>query len=646
MKFRKIFTKRRKTTSIGTMPRIQFDDPASKPKKRFTLLTFQLKKIKLPSKFPSFKFLSFRKNKDVNLPIRKDKGSTSSNKKSGGSSLTIRQKLIGGFLSVSVLLLLSSGTAYYFLNQTEKSFDNILNKRNALLLNAKDMKAMASEETSNMLMYLATNDQNKLNTMQDQNSLLESMVTKTQPLADTKDDQEALKKLQGYNKLFKDKAVDMVNMMKGDPTEAMRYAKEQIVPLATFMVSTSNDIVGRQQAMMSSDSLAVSRTVASTKITLLIISLIAFALALVIGYFLARMIAKPLVVMADAANQIASGDLTREDLEVKSRDEVGNLAASFNLMANSLRNLIRQVGGSAEQVAASAEQLTASAGQTSLASEQITVTVQEVAEGTDHQVRSIEEAVQTVSEMSAGVQQIAANTHNVSAAAVQASDNAAKGGQSIKVAVQQMNSIQQTVNGIAEVIKQLGERSQQINQIVRVISDIASQTNLLALNAAIEAARAGEHGRGFAVVADEVRKLAEQSNRSAKEISELVNSIQHETTKAVESMASGTQEVAEGIEVVHTAGDAFEQIQQSINQLVGQIQEVSAASQQMSGSTEHVVQTMKTIAEVSETTAVGTQSVSAASEEQLASMSEITSSAGALSEMAEELQDLVKQFKI
>lgn len=562
------------------------------------------------------------------------------------SGFTVRQKLIGGFVSVALLLAATNAIAFYEFKETDKSYSNILNHRNVILSNAKDMKAVAAQQVSNLLMYLTSNDPNKLKVVQDENAKLNEIADQTSKLTQDKEDQEALKKLLGYNKLFKEKTDEMVKLIDTDLPSAQRLAKEQAVPLATFMINSSNEILDRQQSLMNSDSQSIHQSMRSINVLLLAISTVSFVLAIVVGIVISRMIAKPMILMAEAANRIASGDLTANQLDVRNRDEIGNLAQSFNLMARNLRNLIQQVELSAEQVAASAEQLTASAEQTSKATEQITVTVQEVASGTDRQVQSVDAAVQTIGEMYVGVQQIAANTHHVSEAATQASEKASHGRESIQVVVEQMNSIHRTVNSISDVIQRLGERSQQINKIVNAITDIASQTNLLALNAAIEAARAGEHGRGFAVVADEVRKLAEQSSQSAREIAQLVNSIQSETQTAVYSMEAGTQEVASGIKVVYTAGDSFDQILHSIQNLVGQIQEVSAAAQQMSSQTQSVVNTIKAISEVSETTAAGTQNVSAASEEQLASMEEITSSAAALSRMAEDLQSLVKQFKL
>jgi len=185
--------------------------------------------------------------------------------------------------------------------------------------------------------------------------------------------------------------------------------------------------------------------------------------------------------------------------------------------------------------------------------------------------------------MSAGIQQVATNTNLVAGKSAQAAETAKEGGKSVEKAVNQMTKIEQTVNNSSQVVATLGARSKEIGQIVDTISGIAGQTNLLALNAAIEAARAGEQGRGFAVVADEVRKLAEQSHDAAKRISTLISEIQGDTDKAVVAMSEGTREVKIGTEVVTTAGNAFRERAILVTEVSNQVKEISAAIQQMAG---------------------------------------------------------------
>lgn len=377
-----------------------------------------------------------------------------------------------------------------------------------------------------------------------------------------------------------------------------------------------------------------------------IILVVSIIECLLLAYWLTRSIRRPILQLVDNMKEVAEGNLKIEPLTIKNRDEIKDLVHSFTAMTGSLQMLIRQVGVASEQVAASAEQLMASAEQTSQATEQITVTVQEVAGGTERQVESVERGSQSIGEMSQGIRQIAANTQQASAMSVQLATMAGEGNQSIQDAVKQMNTIQDSFHALSGVVNGLGNHSQAIGQIIEVITGIAEQTNLLALNAAIEAARAGEHGRGFAVVADEVRKLAEQSSHSAGQILQLINTIQTDTRLAVDSMEAGTKEVQAGILVVHRAGETFGQIQMSLGSVSDQIQDVSAAAQEVSAHSEQVVGAIQFISEVSEVTAGGTQNVLSVTEEQLAAMEEISSSSASLSRMAEELQQMIGRFRV
>ena len=373
--------------------------------------------------------------------------------------------------------------------------------------------------------------------------------------------------------------------------------------------------------------------------------------AIVVGILIAtvtiRSISKPINKMNARLREIAEGegDLT-QTIELSTKDELGEMAYSFNKMISKLRELITQVGYNAEQVASASEQLTASSEETTRATEQIATTVQEVAMDTTKQVENMTETSRTVNSISSSVDKIACSSEVVVTTTVQASEKAVEGNKAVATVVTQMNNINNTVNELSEMVKRLGERSSQIGKIVEAITGIAQQTNLLALNAAIEAARAGEHGRGFAVVADEVRKLAEQSARSAQEITQLITAIQVDTNNTVITMEDTTTQVAEGISFVHDAGKSFEQIQQAVNEVTSQIQEVIAAVQEMSVGTNHLVQSVDLTAETLDLTTSGTQSMSAATEEQLAAMEEITASSSALSKMAEDLKELVGRFKV
>ena len=281
-----------------------------------------------------------------------------------------------------------------------------------------------------------------------------------------------------------------------------------------------------------------------------------------------------------------------------------------------------------------------------MATEQIATTIGEVAGGSQEQVRTVDDIVEAMNQLSAGIQQIAVSMQNMSEASARSMQVAEGGNETIQKTIGQMDAIHTSMDSTSRVVKDLGEQSQEITNIVDVITDIAGQTNLLALNAAIEAARAGEQGRGFAVVADEVRKLAEQSSASASQIGQLITSIQELTEKAVTAMKNGAIEVNGGRELVYQSGEAFKSLYDTVAEVSGQVSDISAATEQMTASTEHVVGSIDVISSMAETAASSTQEVSASAEEQLASMEEISSSSNALSQLAEEMNEAINKFKV
>lgn len=518
-----------------------------------------------------------------------------------------------------------------------------------LLTHLREIQFVLTGRNNDERGYLLSQDNTFAEEMRERAQKLDALFAQAKEMAGSREElRRLLDRMEALFRTYQRESDKMMEAIRsGQREEAVRLHFGEERQARKELDRVVEELVTLVQQEKEQDEVLLARQARTAESVRLFVAMTAVLLAVLIGGYLVRSIVIPLNRVNAQLRAIAEGegDLTRE-LTVASRDEIGMLGQSFNRMLRNLREIILQVRSHAEQVAASAEELNASSEQTSQAAKQIAETVQGVVLGTDKQVQGVEEGSREVQEMAAGIRQISSRAERVTAAAVDTSELATNGNRTIQEAVARMNGMSETIDHLSRLVRGLGERSRQIGQIVDAITDIAGQTNLLALNAAIEAARAGEHGRGFAVVADEVRKLAEQASASAGQITQLVGMIQSEIEEAVVSMQRGTEEVAAGMAGVSEAGEAFARIRAAVLDVTGQIQEVSAASRSLTASTEKVAQAMREIAGVTETTAARTLDVSAATEEQLASMEEIHASAASLAGLAEELEKLMGRFKV
>ncbi|WP_427878588.1 methyl-accepting chemotaxis protein [Selenomonas bovis] len=364
-------------------------------------------------------------------------------------------------------------------------------------------------------------------------------------------------------------------------------------------------------------------------------------------------IARPIVRTTERLGIMGTGDFRLEGeaaaemQELASRpDELGTMAQAMQEMNEKVRALMRNVAQTAEYLAASSEELTSSAEQAADVSQSIAESIVKVAGACSEQFDGVQTANEHTKKLTQHMQDFEGHLEETGQQVQKTSDVATEGRQGVATAVTGMQSIQTNVSHIAEIIEGLGENSKQIGEIVDTIAGIAEQTNLLALNAAIEAARAGEHGRGFAVVADEVRKLAEQSQEAASEISERIGRIQSSTQEAVDAMHQGLSEVMDGTKTVQGAGTSFE----GIASMVGKVAEASRAMQSSVGRlTQSIGRIDAAVEEIntkSRSVADEAQTVSAATEEETASMHEIADASRKLAEQAQNLQNSIAVFKI
>lgn len=376
------------------------------------------------------------------------------------------------------------------------------------------------------------------------------------------------------------------------------------------------------------------------------VSLGAIALAVFVIFGFAKRIADPLTVIRDECDVLNDGDLRQDQVAVQAHDEIGQLAKGFNAMRQTLRRLIGKVQSQTEQVAAAGEELTASAEQSSQAANQVAVSIMHIAEGVEKQSQAATQ-IRAISEsITSHADNLAVKTQGIAGDAKTTQDQVASGRSSIAKVVSQMEQITVGAKTIETSIEELAKGSDEIGHIVELISNIAGQTNLLALNAAIEAARAGEAGRGFAVVADEVRKLAEESDRSSQQIAALVKKNEVGMNNAVAASQQGAKNVRLGIDTVKSADEVFKAIVGAIEKLSGEIIDVSKAIQDMSQDNASMMTSIRDIERISSKNAADSQSVSAATEEQSAAMQEIASASHNLATLAADLQTEVSKFKV
>ncbi|MBI3585147.1 MAG: methyl-accepting chemotaxis protein [Nitrospinae bacterium] len=345
--------------------------------------------------------------------------------------------------------------------------------------------------------------------------------------------------------------------------------------------------------------------------------LIAFVIILLFGTSISRSITKPLNRVMGVLEKVSQGDM-REKAEVNSTDEIGALSQYTNILVDKLHGIMSKIITAAQSVTSASRQMSTTA-------DDISKTISSQSEHVTHVAASMEE-------MSATIVEVAKNTSDASTSARHAMEAAESGNKIVMEGINSTNNIAKVVMESTRMVENLGANSQKIGEIIKVIDDIADQTNLLALNAAIEAARAGEHGRGFAVVADEVRKLAEKTTKATKEIADMIKAIQMNTEETVKSMEAGRKEVESGVELSKKIGDSLQDIIKSVKTVTDMINQIATASEEQATASEEVSGNMETISN-----AVRQFSTDAQQSAEVAK---------GLSQQAMVLGDLVGQFKL
>lgn len=388
---------------------------------------------------------------------------------------------------------------------------------------------------------------------------------------------------------------------------------------------------------------AATESVMKNVIVLLIISALLFV---IISWFLQRQIIAPINQLSANAKELADLNLNVKILNPKGQDEIANLAQAFNAMKTRITETINVVANSANQIASTSLVLAESSRQTSEASNQVALTMNDIASGTSTQSDQAEHIVKMMQKTNDEVANSLQKAEATLERAIQSTHIARKGEDAINEAIKHLNSVTQTVSYATDSIQKLGKRSEEIGGIITVITGIAEQTNLLALNAAIEAARAGEQGKGFAVVASEVRQLAEQSSLASGQITSLIKDIQAETAVTVRTMESNLLAVEEQVHIISKGGNALQEIVEQVVETEQGVKEMKSAFTHVNDNSLDVQQAIHDISRIIEDSAAATEEIAATSEEQHATVAEISQNSEELAEISTNLQNEVNKFTI
>jgi methyl-accepting chemotaxis protein len=536
---------------------------------------------------------------------------------------TIRAKLIASIVLLSATAVLIGGVGIYSLNRS--------NDRLLVLINVASKRTQYTDDALQEALKIYRDQKNHI--LEDNS---EKMVAWESTISQS--DSHFKSDLDGWDKVASESGRKELDAVRTAYAEFMRI-NANIIQLSrnhkTSEARTLSNTSAQDAFTQIEDHLEVAQSMAAsfqeqqaklneaeysrTKWIVFGVCILGLGLSFTFGFFMVQQTTRRIGKVSEYIKDVAEGegDLTKR-IHVEHNDELGELSNYFNTFMEKLHDIISQVAASTEHIASASEEISSSATQ--------------VAQSAETQKDQTSQVATAMQEMSSTVTQVSDNSRQASENAKEAGDLARTGGVVVSDTVKVIQGVADATRDTSAKIEELGRSSDQIGQIIGVIDDIADQTNLLALNAAIEAARAGEQGRGFAVVADEVRKLAERTTQATKEIAQMIKTIQEETKKAVSAMKTGTDKVDAGVESAREAGAALEKIIHSADGVQDMVTHIATAATEQASATEQVNSNMEQIAKMVHQSSIGAQESARACQD--------------LSNLALDLQQLVGRFKL
>lgn len=561
--------------------------------------------------------------------------------------LSVKLKIFIAFLIVSTLFCSASFYSFTSMKKTNESYDYLFSTVSELEMVTQSIQTEMAQQISNYRAYMLYENQEYRDLLNKSHSAINNLIKEGKEIATLQETKDRLDAIASQNKEFKQTTDSIMDLLQTDKQVAVERGLNEIPPIVTNVEKEVESLhTWLRDTIMVPKVEETQKDAISSAINAILISLAATLFAMIIGYFLARMIIPPLVTVVKQMKAISSGDLTGEPLEIKSKDEISELLKSSNDMADSMRSILKEINMVSEKVSSHSEELTQSANEIVLGTEQTASTMEQLAESAEMQAVRAMGLSSVMISFAQSLEDTSERGEYIQRTSSEVLRKTMEGSQLMQSSTQQMKKIDGIVKDSVQNLKDLDEKSKEISKLVVVIKDIAEQTNLLALNAAIEAARAGEHGKGFAVVADEVRKLAEQVGISVSHITGIVANIQKGFGVVNHSLHAGYKEVEIGTDQIQATSQTFNEIHETISDMANKINIISDNLGEISRSSQEMNKSIEDIASTAEESAAGVEQTSATVQQTNSAMHEVGNSSNELAEMAEKLNKLIHQFKI
>lgn len=560
--------------------------------------------------------------------------------------MTIAKKMWLGFSVVLILLAGVSVMLHISMDEISAKYQFLLDDRVEKVDLIKDIEIAQKDISRSVMDYLLFNTDESLNNIRSNSELQASLTTDLEDKLFSPETLKMMEDIKKKEKTFIDKNEELITAKKNKDTSVINKLTADSKEISNDTIKILGEMEQFLQDDMDKTRAELKKFESMVNILTIVIPIISVILGLALAYFISRSISKPVKKVTAGLVQIADGNLRIEQIVIKNKDEVGEMAVAFNTMSKDLLEIVSGVRDSSMQLAANAEELTASAEESLASSQMVAKSAEEQMATSEQQVRHMDSSVHAMAELSQEVEQISTSNEEMLKATDEVRVLVDKGSDVVSDVAEQMNRIHTTFKDTTVIMNNMAKHSDEIQNVTALITDISEQTNLLALNAAIEAARAGEYGKGFAVVAEEVRKLAEQSKNSATEIASMVQMIQEASSEAVQAITDGGGKVEAGISKTTESLDVFKDIESAVGEVGVKVESVSTAIEQIQEMAKSVSEGSLEVQRLAAIAADGANDTSAATEEQLAANEEITANAQSLADLAEALQNNVSHFKI